>query len=102
MAWNPVTHPFVVRSHRQSSQSGCHGWTISNVGEPLATYAEARALADRPMGRGEYDRTVAQALNAATWQRNGRWHQCFMRKRGGLVSEPGPIQAETPPPADRG
>lgn len=93
--WNPVTHPFVVRSHRQSNQPGCFGWVVRSVGEPLATYAEARALADRPMGPGEIDRSVDQAINGATWQRNGRWHTCFKRKRGNRVIEQFPLPETT-------
>lgn len=85
--WNPVTHPFVVRSHRQSSQVGCYGWAVNNVGQPLATYEEARALADKPMGRGEIDRSVYEAVNGATWHENGKFVRRFIRKRGGEVIE---------------
>ena len=91
MTWEPTKYPFVVRSLRQSSQAGCFGWSTNNVGSPLATYAEARSLADRPMGVGEKERTVVQAINPATWQKNGSWRTCFKRKRGGIIIEQGPI-----------
>lgn len=88
--WNPEHFPFVVRSYRQSSIPGNHGWAVSNVGFAYETYEEARAIADTPMGRGEISRSVCQAINPTTWQSNGSWHTCFERKRGGVVKEPGP------------
>jgi hypothetical protein len=90
--WVPADYPFIIRVHRQSSQAGNHGWAINNVGEPLETYEEARALADRPLGRGEMERTVCQAINPHDWQRSGKWRTCFSRKRGNKISEPGPLE----------
>lgn len=92
MDWNPVTHPFVVRTYRQSSQAGCFGWAVDTMKPAFATYAEARAMADKPLGAGQLERYVCQALNTATWQRNGKWHTCFSRKRGNKIRESGPVE----------
>jgi len=88
--WVPADYPFVVRSYRQSSQTGSFGWACNNVGQPLETYAEARAIADKPMGIGETRRVVVQAMNPEQWSGKGSWHTCFERKRGGKITEAGP------------
>lgn len=89
--WVPSDYPFVVRSHRQSSQAGNFGWTVNNVGEPLHTYEEARAIADKPMSAGEISRSVHQAINPGDWGKAGKWRKCFERKRGNKITESGPI-----------
>ena len=85
--WNPISHPFVVRSYRQSSLKGHYGWDVRNVGSPFASYEEARSLADKPMGRGETSRVVCQAMNPDNWVSAGRWKTRFERKRGGNIKE---------------
>lgn len=89
--WVPSDYPFVVRSHRRSSQAGSFGWVVDTVGEPFETYEEAKTMANVPMGPGEISRSVCQAINPLDWRKSGKWRTCFERKRGGKISEPGPL-----------
>lgn len=64
---DPAKFPWVVRVYQQSNASGCYGW----VGRAIGSYddaAEARAVLDAPLGRGEISRELLK------WEkRGGRW-----------------------------
>lgn len=90
--WNPTSHPFIVRALFASSQRGNYGWTEHVIGH-FETYDDARTFSDRPMRRGEISTCVVQAINPENWSRKGRWRTCFERKRGGKITEPGPLKS---------
>lgn len=63
----PEQFPWVVRLTYQTSAVGCYGWNSRVLGS-YDNEAEARAVWDAPLGRGEIDREL---LN---WRRVGsRW-----------------------------
>jgi hypothetical protein len=54
---DPAQFPWVVRLTYQTSQVGCHGWASRVLGS-YDNEAEARAVWDAPLGRGELDREL--------------------------------------------
>jgi hypothetical protein len=73
MNWNPTAEPFRVGAIYRSSAVGHHGWRSGPV-HTFATLDEAEAFATTiPMTRMLIRVVIDEAVNAATWNRNGRW-----------------------------
>lgn len=77
--WNPVTHPFRVTWTRHSSQPGLYGWATDRV-TTYTLLAEALDAASALFRKGVFQVNVDEALNPATWTRNGKWKAIASRK----------------------